>query len=112
MTGFAANPMPPHHSPLFLPTANNLPSGTCTRQPRCAIRGTAAPLVTAGGETGKMAILFRSSPAATARWRPLLTELMPEHEFRFWPEIGDPAEIEYAMVWQPPPGMLASLANL
>ena len=59
-----------------------------------------------------MAILFRSSPAATARWRPLLTELMPEHEFRFWPEIGDPAEIEYAMVWQPPPGMLASLANL
>jgi len=59
-----------------------------------------------------MAILFRSSPAATARWRPLLAELMPEHEFRFWPEIGDPAEIDYAMVWQPPPGLLASLPNL
>jgi glyoxylate/hydroxypyruvate reductase A len=59
-----------------------------------------------------MAILFRSSPAATARWRPLLAELMPEHEFRFWPEIGDPAGIEYAMVWQPPPGLLASLPNL
>src|SRR5437660_8776392 len=59
-----------------------------------------------------MAILFRSTPAATARWRPLLRELMPEHEFRFWPEIGDPAAIEYAMVWQPPPGLLASLPNL
>ncbi|MBV9152881.1 MAG: glyoxylate/hydroxypyruvate reductase A [Alphaproteobacteria bacterium] len=59
-----------------------------------------------------MAILFRSTPAATARWRPLLAELMPEHEFRFWPEIGDPAAIEYAMVWQPPPGLLASLPNL
>ena len=34
-----------------------------------------------------MAMLFRSTPAATARWRPLLRELMPEHEFRFWPEI-------------------------
>jgi len=59
-----------------------------------------------------MAILFRSTPAATARWRPLLAELMPEHEFRFWPEVGDPADIEYAMVWQPPPGLLASLPNL
>ena len=59
-----------------------------------------------------MAILFRSTPAATARWRPLLAELMPEHEFRFWPEIGDPAAIDYAMVWQPPPGLLASLPNL
>jgi len=59
-----------------------------------------------------MAILFRSSPAATARWRPLLAELMPDHEFRFWPEIGDPADIEYAMVWQPPPGLLASLPKL
>ena len=59
-----------------------------------------------------MAILFRSTPAATARWRPLLAELMPEHEFRFWPEIGNPAAIEYAMVWQPPPGLLASLPNL
>src|ERR1044071_5736265 len=59
-----------------------------------------------------MAILFRSTPAATARWRPLLAELLPEHEFRFWPEIGDPADIEYAMVWQPPPGLLASLPNL
>src|SRR5258707_9171739 len=59
-----------------------------------------------------MAILFRSTPAATARWRPLLAELMPEHEFRFWPEVGDPADIEYAMVWQPPPGLLASLPSL
>ena len=59
-----------------------------------------------------MAILFRSTPAATARWRPLLAELMPDHEFRFWPEVGDPADIEYAMVWHPPPGLLASLPNL
>jgi glyoxylate/hydroxypyruvate reductase A len=59
-----------------------------------------------------MAILFRSTPAAEARWRPLLSHLMPMHEFRFWPEIGDPAAIDYALVWNPEPGLLASLPNL
>jgi len=57
-------------------------------------------------------ILFRSTPAAEARWRPLLSELMPEHEFRFWPDVGDRAEIDYALVWRPEPGLLASLPNL
>src|ERR1041384_7280776 len=59
-----------------------------------------------------MAILFRSTPAATARWRRLLGELMPQHEIRYWPEIGDKADIEYALVWHPEPGLLASLPNL
>jgi glyoxylate/hydroxypyruvate reductase A len=59
-----------------------------------------------------MAILFRSTPAATARWRPLLAEIMPDQEFRLWPEIGDPADIEYAMVWHPPAGLLANMPNL
>src|SRR5271154_7232889 len=58
------------------------------------------------------AILFRSGPAATARWRPPPGRLMPEHEIRCWPEIGDKAAIEYALVWQPEPGLLASLPNL
>lgn len=59
-----------------------------------------------------MAILFRSTPAATARWRPLLGELLPGHELRFWPEIGDKAAIDYALVWHPDAGLLASLPNL
>jgi glyoxylate/hydroxypyruvate reductase len=59
-----------------------------------------------------MAILFRSTPEATARWRPLLAELLPEHEIRYWPEIGDRSSINYALVWHPEPGMLATLPNL
>ena len=63
-----------------------------------------------------MAILFRSTPAATSRWRPLLAGLLPEHEIRYWPEVGDTAAdraaIEYALVWHPEPGLLASLPNL
>ena len=30
-----------------------------------------------------MAILFSSTAAATARWRPLLAALLPEHEIRY-----------------------------
>jgi glyoxylate/hydroxypyruvate reductase A len=59
-----------------------------------------------------MAILFRSTKAATARWRPLLAALLPEHEIRYWPEIGDAAAIDYALVWYPEPGLLAGLPNL
>src|SRR5262245_4645139 len=59
-----------------------------------------------------MALLFRSSVDSEARWKPQLTRLMPELEVRIWPEIGDPAEIDYALVWRPEPGLLASLPNL
>ncbi|MGE5271897.1 MAG: 2-hydroxyacid dehydrogenase [Thiohalocapsa sp.] len=65
-----------------------------------------------GAEAKAMAILFRSTLAATARWRPLLADLLPGHEIRTWPEVGDKAAIEYALVWQPEPGLLAGLPNL
>ncbi|HMD66944.1 MAG TPA: glyoxylate/hydroxypyruvate reductase A [Stellaceae bacterium] len=59
-----------------------------------------------------MALLFRSSVDSEARWKPQLARLMPELEVRIWPEVGDPAEIDYALVWRPEPGLLASLPNL
>src|SRR5260370_10219755 len=59
-----------------------------------------------------MALLLRSSIDSEARWKPRLARLMPKLEVRIWPEIGDPAEIDYALVWRPEPGLLASLPNL
>lgn len=59
-----------------------------------------------------MALLFRSSVDSAARWRGELTRLTAELDIRIWPDIGDPAEIEYALVWRPEPGLLASLPNL
>jgi glyoxylate/hydroxypyruvate reductase A len=59
-----------------------------------------------------MALLFRSSVDSEARWKPHLGRLMPELEVRVWPEVGDPADIDYALVWRPEPGLLASLPNL
>ncbi len=59
-----------------------------------------------------MALLFRSSVDSEARWKPQLGRLMPELEVRVWPDVGDPADIDYALVWRPEPGLLASLPNL
>ncbi|HXC26775.1 MAG TPA: glyoxylate/hydroxypyruvate reductase A [Stellaceae bacterium] len=59
-----------------------------------------------------MAILFQSTPASVARWRPFLTKAWPGRDLRFWPEIGDKSTIDYALVWHPEPGLLASLPNL
>jgi glyoxylate/hydroxypyruvate reductase len=59
-----------------------------------------------------MALLFSSSVDSAARWGAELTQLRPELDIRVWPEIGDPAAIETALVWRPEPGVLASLPNL
>jgi glyoxylate/hydroxypyruvate reductase len=59
-----------------------------------------------------MALLFRSTVDSAARWRAQLTRLTQELEVRVWPEIGNRAEIDYALVWRPEPGFLASLPNL
>src|SRR5215472_3661924 len=59
-----------------------------------------------------MALLFRSTVDSSARWRAQLTRLTQQLEVRAWPDIGDPAAIDYALVWRPEPGFLASLPNL
>jgi glyoxylate/hydroxypyruvate reductase len=59
-----------------------------------------------------MALLFRSTVDSAARWRAQLTKLREALDIRVWPDIGDPAEIDYALVWRPEAGFLASLPNL
>jgi glyoxylate/hydroxypyruvate reductase len=59
-----------------------------------------------------MALLFRSTVDSAARWRSQLTRLTHELDVRVWPEIGDPTEIDYALVWRPETGFLASLPSL
>ena len=59
-----------------------------------------------------MAILFKSTAVSRARWQPHLTAAWPQREMRYWPETGDKAAIDYALVWHPEPGLLASLPNL
>jgi glyoxylate/hydroxypyruvate reductase A len=58
------------------------------------------------------AILFRSSSPYAQRWKVELARHLPDLDFRIHPEIGDAAEIEIAVMWKPPHGLLASLPNL
>ena len=37
---------------------------------------------------------------------------LPDIEVRIWPEIGNASDVEFALVWKPPGGLLASLPNL
>lgn len=57
-------------------------------------------------------ILFRSSSPYAQRWKDELSRHVGDLDFRVYPAIGDPAEIEMALVWKPPHGVLASLPNL
>lgn len=59
-----------------------------------------------------MALLFYSRDDDPDAWRRELARRLPGLEMRVWPEVGDPAEIDAALVWRPPPGLLRGLPNL
>ena len=58
------------------------------------------------------ALLFSSKLDDPVAWSAALKAAMPDLDIRVSPELGDPAEIETALVWKAPPGELASLPNL
>ena len=47
-----------------------------------------------------------------AAWRAAFEELVPGQELRFWPDAGDPAEIEYLAFMRPDFDALPDLPNL
>jgi glyoxylate/hydroxypyruvate reductase A len=57
-------------------------------------------------------LLFLSADDPAEEWRAELSARIPGLEFRIWPEAGDPAAVEVALVWRPPPGELARYPNL
>jgi len=59
-----------------------------------------------------MALIIRVGPARQQWWVEHMQALLPEIACRSWDEPGDPAEIEYAVVWKPPAGGLKRFSNL
>ncbi len=59
-----------------------------------------------------MALVFHSEVDRADLWRAALARAMPDLEFRDWEEPGDPADVEFALVWKPPRGGLLRFANL
>jgi glyoxylate/hydroxypyruvate reductase A len=45
-------------------------------------------------------------------WRRHLTGLIPDLDFRVWPEVGDPRDVVMAVADHAPPGVLTALPNL
>ncbi len=60
----------------------------------------------------KLCMLFACTGVALAPWLEGFAAQAPDIDIRIWPEIGDPADIDYAFVWKPPTGVFAGLPNL
>ncbi|TVQ34281.1 MAG: glyoxylate/hydroxypyruvate reductase A [Geminicoccaceae bacterium] len=59
-----------------------------------------------------MALVFASPIDAPEPWLGALDRLLPDLECGIWPEVGDPARVEYALVYRPPAGMLRRFPRL
>jgi glyoxylate/hydroxypyruvate reductase A len=59
-----------------------------------------------------MVLVFYSDIDDPRPWRAGLTQAIPGLDFRVWPDAGRLEDIEYALVWRPPPGMLRRLPRL
>lgn len=58
-----------------------------------------------------MAVLVKSS-SRVEQWNAELREQLPGEDLRFWPDIGDPAEIDYLVAWRMTPEEMAPFVNL
>jgi glyoxylate/hydroxypyruvate reductase A len=59
-----------------------------------------------------MDILFASTVDDSAEWTAALKTVLPQARLHVWPDLPDPAAVDYALVWRPPAGLLAGLPNL
>jgi glyoxylate/hydroxypyruvate reductase A len=58
------------------------------------------------------ALVFYSAFDDPAAWRRSLTAELPDLDVRVHPDIGNPSDICYALVWKPPAGFFADFPNL
>lgn len=60
-----------------------------------------------------MALLFLSEADPVDEWREALLQEIPDLDIRIWPDdVGNPDDIDLALVWRPPPSELKKYSNL
>jgi glyoxylate/hydroxypyruvate reductase A len=59
-----------------------------------------------------MALLYKADPVRGQHWQALFAEHAPDIEWRAWPDIGNPEEVEYLAAWQAPDNLQQVLPNL
>ncbi|HLG90417.1 MAG TPA: glyoxylate/hydroxypyruvate reductase A [Alphaproteobacteria bacterium] len=57
-------------------------------------------------------MLFACTGVDRNPWLAGFASEAPDLEIRLWPDVGNPAEIDYAFVWKPPADLFADLINL
>lgn len=57
-------------------------------------------------------LLFACDGVDQTAWLTALGAALPDAEVRVWPQIGEPAEIDYALLWKRPAAIVADLPNL
>ena len=58
------------------------------------------------------ALVFYSAVDNAQEWRAALNAELPDLDVRIAPDLGDPADIRYALTWVPPAGFFALFPNL
>ncbi|MDF7659626.1 glyoxylate/hydroxypyruvate reductase A [Erwiniaceae bacterium L1_54_6] len=59
-----------------------------------------------------MHIAYKSDPVRGAHWQRWLAQHAPDIQLHIWPDIGDAAQVEVLIAWQPPEDILATFPNL
>ncbi len=59
-----------------------------------------------------MTLLFKVDDARAHDWKSLFQTHAPDIEVRLWPDIGDPAQIQFFASWQPPADLHVQFPNL
>ncbi|MGL3107496.1 2-hydroxyacid dehydrogenase [Bradyrhizobium sp. BR 1432] len=59
-----------------------------------------------------MTVLYKANMVRGAEWARFFAERAPDLPFRLWPDIGNPADIRYLVVWVPPDDIATTFPNL
>ncbi len=86
-----------------------LPYGAWHVTPRQAIFRQYTGVIMSGRER---ALVFYSRVDVAGPWAQALRDQMPDLDVRVAPDMGDPTEVRYALVWKPPHGFFNEFQNL
>ena len=57
-------------------------------------------------------VLFKSQTDNPTLWKTELSRYLAHLDFRIWPDLGDPQDIEYLLIWGEPGDLLERLPNI
>ncbi|HUN51498.1 MAG TPA: hypothetical protein VMU42_10290, partial [Candidatus Sulfotelmatobacter sp.] len=57
-------------------------------------------------------LVFASPSHPPQVWLGALRRHLPDLACRVWPDVPEPDKVAFALVWQPPPGLLRRFPNL